>query len=115
MAWNTPLGRFAVPLNRVSGLVRLTLFRLVCRAWPIRSPSAARCTKLSRQPGRAIAEKVLDTVSNAGTDAVNGGIKKTRGLAQGFRNFTNYRIRVMGAADGSRPYRRSPKITPEPC
>ena len=96
--------------------------------------------------GRAIAEKVLDTlhtcpiaevkrlgktlrrwreeilayfttggVSNGGTEAINGVIEKTRRLAHGFRNFTNYRIRILLAADGSRPYRRSPKITPEPC
>lgn len=96
--------------------------------------------------GRAIAEKVLDTlhtcpiaevkrlgrtlrrwrqeilayfdtggVSNGGTEAINGVIEKTRRLAHGFRNFTNYRIRILLAADGSRPYRRRPRITPEPC
>lgn len=96
--------------------------------------------------GRAIAEKVLDTlhtcpitevkrlgrtlrrwreeilayfatggVSNGGTEAINGVIEKTRRLAHGFRNFTNYRIRILLAADGSRPYPRRPKITPQPC
>jgi transposase len=54
-------------------------------------------------------------VSNGGTEAVNGVIEKTRRLAHGFRNFTNYRIRILLAADGSRPYRRRPRITPEPC
>ena len=96
--------------------------------------------------GRAVAEKVLDTlhtcpipevkrlgktlrrwreeilayfttggVSNGGTEAINGVIEKTRRLAHGFRNFTNYRIRIMLAADGSRPYRRRPTNRPEPC
>jgi transposase len=47
-------------------------------------------------------------VSNGGTEAINGVIEKTRRLAHGFRNFTNYRIRILLAADGSRPYRRPP-------
>jgi transposase len=34
--------------------------------------------------------------------------EKTRRLAHGFRNFTNYRIRILLAADGTRPYRRPP-------
>lgn len=54
-------------------------------------------------------------VSNGGTEAINGVIEKTRRIAHGFRNFTNYRIRILLAADGSRPYRRSPTRTPEPC
>jgi transposase len=54
-------------------------------------------------------------VSNGGTEAINGVIEKTRRLAHGFRNFTNYRIRILLAADGSRPYRHRPPATPEPC
>jgi transposase len=57
-------------------------------------------------------------VSNGGTEAINGVIEKTRRLAHGFRNFTNYRIRILLAADGSRPYRRQPRAapsSPEPC
>jgi len=47
-------------------------------------------------------------VSNGGTEAINGVIEKTRRLAHGFRNFTNYRLRILLAADGTRPYRRRP-------
>jgi len=54
-------------------------------------------------------------VSNGGTEAINGIIEKTRRLAHGFRNFTNYRIRILLAADGSRPYRRHPRPAPQPC
>ena len=54
-------------------------------------------------------------VSNGGTEAINGVIEKTRRLAHGFRNFTNYRIRILLAADGSRPYRRRPRTHPQPC
>jgi transposase len=53
-------------------------------------------------------------VSNGGTEAINGVIEKTRRLAHGFRNFTNYRLRILLAADGTRPYRRYPRANPEP-
>jgi len=54
-------------------------------------------------------------VSNGGTEAINGVIEKTRRLAHSFRNFTNYRLRILLAADGTRPYRRYPRANPEPC
>ncbi len=47
-------------------------------------------------------------VSNGGTEAINLVIEKTRRLAHGFRNFTNYRLRILLAASGDRPYRRGP-------
>lgn len=45
-------------------------------------------------------------VSNGGTEAINLIIEKTRRLAHGFRNFHNYRLRILLTADGTRPYRR---------
>jgi len=48
---------------------------------------------------------VTGGVSNGGTEA-NLIIEKTRRLAHGFRNFANYRLRILLAADGTRPYRR---------
>lgn len=45
-------------------------------------------------------------ISNGGTEAINLIIEKIRRLAHGFRNFGNYRIRILLAADGSRPWRR---------
>jgi len=47
-------------------------------------------------------------VNNGGTEAINGVIEKTRRLAHGFRNFENYRLRILLAADGTRPYRDRP-------
>ncbi len=47
-------------------------------------------------------------VSNGGTEAVNLLIEKTCRLAHGFRNFGNYRLRILLVADASRPYRRRP-------
>jgi len=47
-------------------------------------------------------------VSNGGTEAVNLLIEKTRRLAHGFRNFDNYRLRILLVSDASRPYRPRP-------
>jgi transposase len=47
-------------------------------------------------------------VSNGGTEAINLLIEKTRRLAHGYRNFNNYRLRILLVADGTRPYRRRP-------
>ncbi|MEJ7788009.1 MAG: hypothetical protein WKF96_24685 [Solirubrobacteraceae bacterium] len=38
-------------------------------------------------------------MSSGGTEAITGVIEKTRRLAHGFRNFTNYRLRILLAAD----------------
>ncbi len=47
-------------------------------------------------------------VSNGGTEAINLLIEKTRRIAHGFRNYTNYRLRILLVADGSRSYRDRP-------
>ncbi len=51
---------------------------------------------------------VTGGVSNGGTEAINLIIEKTRRLAHGFRNFANYRLRILLATDGTRSYRRGP-------
>ena len=40
-------------------------------------------------------------MSNGGTEAINLLIEKTRRLAHGFRNFNNYRLRILLVADGN--------------
>jgi transposase len=45
-------------------------------------------------------------VSNGGTEAINLIIEKTRRLAHGFRTFAHYRLRILLAASGTRPYRQ---------
>jgi len=47
-------------------------------------------------------------VSNGGTEAINLLIEKTRRLAHGFRNFDNYRLRILLAAGGYKPWRTRP-------
>ena len=46
-----------------------------------------------------------DGVSNGGTEAINLIIEKTRRLAHGFRTFAHYRLRILLAASGNRPWR----------
>lgn len=74
--------------------------------------STSTCRRLGKTLRRWRAEILAyfatGGVSNGGAEAINGVIEKTRRLAHGFRNFTNYRIRILLAADGSRPYRRRP-------
>jgi hypothetical protein len=52
--------------------------------------------------------------SNAGpTEAINNVIETTRRLARGFRNFDNYRLRILASASGQRPYRQPPQPSQE--
>lgn len=44
-------------------------------------------------------------VSNGGTEAINLIIEKSRRLAHCFRNFDNYRLRILLAAGGHKPWR----------
>ncbi|EYR65243.1 transposase [Actinotalea ferrariae CF5-4] len=46
-----------------------------------------------------------DGVSNGGTEAINLHIKKPRRLAHGIRTFDHYRLRILLAASGNRPWR----------
>jgi transposase len=47
-------------------------------------------------------------VNNGGTEAINLIIEKVRRLAHGFKDFDHYRLRILLAADGQRPYRTRP-------
>ena len=42
-------------------------------------------------------------LSNGGTEAINLTIENTRRLARGFRNFANYRLRILLAGGGHKP------------
>ncbi|NAE18334.1 hypothetical protein GUJ16_13765 [Enterococcus hirae] len=48
-------------------------------------------------------------MSNGGTEAISLQIEKTRRLAHGYRNFTNYRLRLPLAAH--RPSNEAPLTT----
>lgn len=72
-------------------------------------PELARLGRTLRQWRQQVLA-YFDTsgVSNGGTEAINLLIEKTRRLAHGFRNFDNYRLRILLVADASRPYRQRP-------
>ena len=72
-------------------------------------PELARLGRTLRQwRAQILAYFTTSGVNNGGTEAINGVIEKTRRLAHGFRNFANYRLRILLAADGTRPYRKRP-------
>ncbi len=72
-------------------------------------PEVARLGRTLRQwRSQILAYFATSGVNNGGTEAINGVIEKTRRLAHGFRNFDNYRLRILLAADGTRPYRERP-------
>jgi transposase len=49
-------------------------------------------------------------VTNGGTEAINLIIEEVRRLAHGCRDFDHYRLRIMLAVDGRRPYRTRPTM-----
>jgi transposase len=70
-------------------------------------PEIARLGRTLRQwRQQVLAYFATKGVSNGGTEAINLLIEKTRRLAHGFRNFNNYRLRILLVADGTRDYRR---------
>jgi transposase len=122
----TPMARLRSPGASTSRSARSTTPRASPRAASSPRSSSTRSTparsrgQATRQDSAPLARGDLGLLRNRrrqqrGTEAINGIIEKTRRLTHGFRNFTNYRIRIVLAADGSRPYRRRPPITPEPC
>ena len=52
-----------------------------------------------------------DGLSNGGTKAINMLIEKARRLAHGYRNFDNYRLRMLLAANSTRTRRFKARTT----
>jgi transposase len=76
-------------------------------------PEVARLDRTLRAwRTQVLASFATSGVSNGGTEAINGIIEKTRRLGHGYRNFTNYRLRMLLAAGGQRAYRRARPSTP---
>ena len=72
-------------------------------------PEVARLGRTLKQwKTHVLARFDTHRISNGGTEAVNLIIEKTRRLAHGFRTFDHYRLRILLAASGTRPYRRTP-------
>ena len=72
-------------------------------------PEVARLGRTLRTwKGQILAYFDTHGVSNGGTEAINLIIEKVRRLAHGFKDFDHYRLRIMLAADGRRPYKTRP-------
>lgn len=72
-------------------------------------PEVARLGRTLKQwKPHVLARFDTHRISNGGTEAINLVIEKTRRLAHGFRTFEHYRLRILLAASGTRPYRRAP-------
>src|SRR5262245_19218774 len=72
-------------------------------------PEIARLGRtLRRWRDPILAHFATGGVNNGGTEAINLIIEKTRRHAHGFRSFNNYRLRILLAADGTRPSRKRP-------
>jgi transposase len=72
-------------------------------------PEVARLGRTLKQwKTHVLARFDTHRISNGGTEAINLIIEKTRRLAHGFRTFEHYRLRILLAASGTRPYRRGP-------
>ncbi|AWY94825.1 Transposase [Propionibacterium freudenreichii] len=73
-------------------------------------PEVARLGRTLKSWKREILAYWHTDRSNAGpTEAINNVIETTRRIARGFRNFENYRLRILASASGQRPYRQPPK------
>jgi transposase len=73
-------------------------------------PEVARLGRTLRSWKREILAYWYTDRSNAGpTEAINNVIETTRRIARGFRNYDNYRLRILASASGQRPYRQPPK------
>jgi transposase len=72
-------------------------------------PEVARLGRTLRAwKGHILAHFDTHGVSNGGTEAITLIIEKVRRLAHGFKDFDHYRLRIMLAADGRRPYETRP-------
>ena len=74
-------------------------------------PEVARLGRTLRSWKREILAYWSTDRSNTGTtEAINNVIETTRRLARGFRNYDNYRLRILASASGQRPYRQPPTL-----
>ena len=86
---------------------RRTLAEKVIASFPTCPiPEVARLGRTLRAwRTQVLAYFATDGLSNGGTEAINMLIEKARRLAHGYRNFDNYRLRMLLAASGTRTRR----------
>ena len=106
-SWN--LSTTSLHLPRNPGERRQIAIKLLDSFHTCPIPEVARLGRTLRAwKGQILAYFDTHGVSNGGTEAINLIIEKVRRLAHGFKDFDHYRLRIMLAADGRRPYKTRP-------
>jgi transposase len=104
LAWSCYQQLRAIYAGTGSVRERRTLAEKVIASFPTCPiPEVARLGRTLRAwRSQVLAYFDTDGLSNGGTEAINMLIEKARRLAHGYRNFENYRLRMLLAASGTR-------------
>jgi transposase len=104
LAWSCYQQLRAIYAGTASLRERRTLAEKVIASFPTCPiPEVARLGRTLRAwRSQVLAYFDTDGLSNGGTEAINMLIEKARRLAHGYRNFENYRLRMLLAASGTR-------------
>ncbi len=107
LAWSCYRQLRAIYAGTASPHQRRTLAELVIASFPTCPiPEVARLGRTLRAwRSQVLAYFDTDGLSNGGTEAINMLIEKARRLAHGYRNFDNYRLRMLLVASGTRTRR----------
>ncbi len=107
LAWSCYQQLRAVYSGTASARQRWALAERLIASFPTCPiPEVARLGRTLRAwRAQVLAYFATDGLSNGGTEAINMLIEKARRLAHGYRNFTNYRLRMLLAASGTRTRR----------
>ncbi len=107
LAWACYQQLRAVYSGTASARERRALAEKLIAAFPsCPVPEVARLGRTLRAwRAQVLAYFATDGLSNGGTEAINMLIEKARRLAHGYRNFDNYRLRMLLAASGTRTRR----------
>jgi transposase len=107
LAWSCYQQLRAIYAGTASLRERRTLAEKVIASFPTCPiPEVARLGRTLRAwRSQVLAYFDTDGLSNGGTEAINMLIEKARRLAHGYRNFDNYRLRMLLAASGTRTRR----------
>ncbi len=107
LAWSCYQQLRAIYAGTASLHQRRTLAQKVITSFPpCPIPEVARLGRTLRAwRSQVLAYFDTDGLSNGGTEAINRLMEKARRLAHGYRNFDNYRLRMLLAASGTRTRR----------
>jgi transposase len=113
VAWSCYQQLRAVYAGTASSRERRALAEKLIASFPTCPiPEVARLGRTLRAwRSQVLAYFDTDGLSNGGTEAINMLIEKAPRLAHGYRNFDNYRLRMLLAASGTRTRRVKARTT----